>query len=51
MPVGYARVSTRDQNYALQGEPLKAAGCDRVFTEKASGASRDRNVEAGETEA
>lgn len=42
MLVGYARVSTRDQNHALQVEALKAAGCDRVFTEKASGANRDR---------
>lgn len=42
MLVGYARVSTRDQNHALQVESLKAAGCDRVFMEKASGASRDR---------
>ena len=42
MLVGYARVSTRDQNHALQVEALKAAGCDRVFMEKASGANRDR---------
>jgi DNA invertase Pin-like site-specific DNA recombinase len=40
--VGYARVSTRDQSPALQLEALNAAGCDRVFTEAASGASRDR---------
>ena len=42
MLVGYARVSTRDQNHHAQVEALKAAGCDRVFTEKASGANRDR---------
>jgi DNA invertase Pin-like site-specific DNA recombinase len=42
MLVGYARVSTRDQNHALQVEALKAAGCERVFMEKASGANRDR---------
>lgn len=42
MLIGYARVSTRDQNPALQVDELKAVGCDRVFMEKASGAQRDR---------
>lgn len=42
MFVGYARVSTRDQNPGLQIEALEAAGCERVFMEKASGANRDR---------
>lgn len=42
MFVGYARVSTRDQNPALQLEALRSAGCEKVFTEKASGAQRDR---------
>ena len=34
---GYARVSTEDQNHALQVEALKRAGCSKVFTEKAQG--------------
>ena len=42
MLVGYARVSTQDQNMDLQTDALMAAGCDRLFIEKASGAQRDR---------
>lgn len=40
--VGYARVSTADQDTGLQVEALKAAGCERIFRETASGAQRDR---------
>lgn len=42
MLIGYARVSTQDQNPAMQHDALTQAGCERVFTEKASGAQRDR---------
>jgi DNA invertase Pin-like site-specific DNA recombinase len=40
--VGYARVSTLDQNPQLQIDALKQAGCERLYVEKASGAHRDR---------
>ncbi len=40
--VGYARISTAEQSPASQLDALKAAGCERVFTETASGAQRSR---------
>ena len=40
--VGYARVSTHDQKPELQLDALTKAGCAKVFTEKASGAQRER---------
>jgi DNA invertase Pin-like site-specific DNA recombinase len=40
--LGYARVSTTDQQPQLQVDALTAAGCYRVFTETASGARADR---------
>ena len=42
MLVGYARVSTQDQDPQLQIDALKKAGCEKLFVEKASGAQRDR---------
>lgn len=42
MLVGYARVSTQDQDMSLQRDALQEAGCERIFVEKASGAQRER---------
>jgi len=42
--LGYARVSTTDQQPQLQVDALEHAGCYRVFTETASGARTDRPV-------
>jgi DNA invertase Pin-like site-specific DNA recombinase len=42
--LGYARVSTTDQQPQLQVDALQGAGCYRVFTETASGARTDRPI-------
>ena len=42
MIIGYARVSTQDQNTQLQLDALAGAGCEQVFHETATGTFRER---------
>lgn len=58
MFLGYARVSTEDQNLDLQRDALKAAGCTTIYEEKATGKHLDgrhqlteclRSLRAGDT--
>ena len=42
MKIGYARVSTQDQNLDRQIDNLKAAGCERIYQEKMTGTRSDR---------
>lgn len=44
MLIGYARVSTQDQNLDLQVEALQKSGCDKIYKEIVSGGKADRRT-------
>lgn len=42
MKIGYARVSTKEQNLVLQIDDLKKAGCEKIYQDMASSARSER---------
>ena len=42
MLIGYVRVSTNDQNTALQRNALECSGCEQIFEDKMSGKTSER---------
>ncbi|MGC2237746.1 MAG: recombinase family protein [Pyrinomonadaceae bacterium] len=42
MKIGYAGISTIDQNLELQTDALEKSGCEKIFTDQASGSKDDR---------
>ncbi len=46
MKIGYARVSTRDQNLDMQVSALTDAGCEKIYTEKVSGVGERAELQA-----
>jgi DNA invertase Pin-like site-specific DNA recombinase len=42
MDIGYARVSTGEQNLDLQKDALEEAGCEEIYTDQVSGAKSER---------
>jgi DNA invertase Pin-like site-specific DNA recombinase len=42
MLIGYARISTHDQNLDLQKDALTKAGCEKIFVDEISGATAAR---------
>ena len=43
MKIGYARISTQDQNFNLQIDALKNEGCEKIIRDTMSGAKKDRD--------
>ncbi len=46
MKIGYARVSTRDQNLDMQRTAIADAGCEKIYSEKVSGVGQRAELQA-----